>query len=774
MENVTKVAIGGLLHDVGKLLYRNGDGRNHAESGYDFLKDQAQLKEEEILQQIRYHHAANIKTAPIPDDSLAYVTYIADNISSAADRRQTDQQGRGFSRDLPLESIFNRLNENDAHFYYKTGLLEETIRYPQREASPYLPDFYEQCIDRIRDAVKGIVFTETYVNSLSEILESCVSYIPSSTSREEVADISLYDHSKLTAALGCCILLYLEDCGESNYKERLLQQSKKFYNEKSFLLYSIDMSGIQDFIYTISSDKALKNLRARSFYLDIMMEHLVDTVLSKIGLFRTNCIYCGGGHAYLLLPNTESAKEKIEEFESQSNQWFLDWFGTALYVAGGYTACSANDLKNEPEGSYSQMFRRISNHISSRKMARYTPQQIMKLNRKIPDQSLRECAVCRRTDLLGDDDRCTICSGLERFSKAIQTKAFFAVTQNTGEGWILPLPNGCYLVAEDENGLRKRMQEDKAYLRSYCKNKYHTGFSLATHIWVGDYENGSDFHVLADGAEGVRRLAVLRADVDNLGQAFVSGFESEKYGQRYVTLSRTATFSRQLALFFKRHMNEQLANGVYLLCDSDSPKRKATVVYAGGDDLFVIGAWDDIIGFAFDLNDALAAFTQGTLTLSAGIGLYPEKYPVSAMARQTGELEEASKEYPGKNAVTLFDHSHTFSWDHFVNGVLEEKYRQIQEFFQSAPDYGKSFLYRLLELMRERKEKINLARFAYLLARMEPEENSSQEQKERYQEFSRNMYQWMCDEEASRQAITAITIYLYTIRERMEENHETD
>ena len=59
MENVTKVAIGGLLHDVGKLLYRNGDGRNHAESGYDFLKDQAQLKEEEILQQIRYHHAAN-------------------------------------------------------------------------------------------------------------------------------------------------------------------------------------------------------------------------------------------------------------------------------------------------------------------------------------------------------------------------------------------------------------------------------------------------------------------------------------------------------------------------------------------------------------------------------------------------------------------------------------------------------------------------------------------------------------------------------------------
>lgn len=63
------------------------------------------------------------------------------------------------------------------------------------------------------------------------------------------------------------------------------------------------------------------------------------------------------------------------------------------------------------------------------------------------------------------------------------------------------------------------------------------------------------------GCGGIRRLAVFRADIDNLGQAFVSGFESEKHGQRYVTLSRTATFSRKLALFFKRHINILLKNG---------------------------------------------------------------------------------------------------------------------------------------------------------------------------------------------------------------------
>lgn len=33
-----RIAAGALLHDLGKVLYRSSDGRNHSESGYDFLK----------------------------------------------------------------------------------------------------------------------------------------------------------------------------------------------------------------------------------------------------------------------------------------------------------------------------------------------------------------------------------------------------------------------------------------------------------------------------------------------------------------------------------------------------------------------------------------------------------------------------------------------------------------------------------------------------------------------------------------------------------------
>ncbi len=101
---------------------------------------------------------------------------------------------------------------------------------------------------------------------------------------------------------------------------------------------------------------------------------------------------------------------------------------------------------------------------------------------------------------------------------------------------------------------------------------------------------------------------------------------------------------------------------------------------------------------------------------------------------------------------------------------MEEKYTLIRDFFSAMEDYGKSFLYRLLELMRGRSEKINLARYAYLLARMQPGEKASPEQKGRYQEFSCKMFEWMKDDTQCREAVTAIYIYVYTIREGGTEN----
>ena len=50
-------------------------------------------------------------------------------------------------------------------------------------------------------------------------------------------------------------------------------------DDRTLLLVSGDFSGIQDTVYTISSKGALKSLRARSFMLELLTEHIVYEIL---------------------------------------------------------------------------------------------------------------------------------------------------------------------------------------------------------------------------------------------------------------------------------------------------------------------------------------------------------------------------------------------------------------------------------------------------------------------------------------------------------------
>ena len=813
-ENV-KLAIGALLHDIGKLLYRYNDGRNHSRSGYEYLKDVVHIEDREILEQVLYHHASLLKNARIENNSLAYITYIADNIASASDRRKTQEEEPGFDREMSLQSIFNLLNCNDEKLCYSPEQLNENINYPTSVSTGFDEIFYGKIVNEIEKNLRGITWNKNYLNSLLEVLEAQLSYIPSSTMKSEVADISLYDHVKITAAIAASIKEWLDENNISDYKETLFKGATGFYGKKVFLLFSMDMSGIQDFIYTIASKNALKMLRSRSFYLEIFMENLIDELLDYIGMSRSNLIYSGGGHAYIITANTENIKQKIVELELKINEWLLDEFKTALFLGCGYAECSANELHNEPEGTYRQIFKNVSKMISQKKMKRYSAAQIIKLNSKGKKDGTRECRVCRRASkLLEDDDICSVCNAMIDMSQNILYEGFYIVTENPKDKVALPLPFGRYLVAYNKEELLEKMkQDDSSYIRAYTKNKSYTGFKVVKKLWVGDYTLGDSFEKLAKKSEGINRIAVFRADVDNLADAFVNGFVSEKYGEKYMTISRTATFSRKMSMFFKYHINYILKNGEFYIVDKkkeDKGKkrnRNATIVYSGGDDVFVVGSWDDVVGFAVDLQKSLKEFSQDTLTISGGIGIYPAKYPINNMARLTGELEECSKNYKelekkiglckdcnksgncsrecekkSKNAITLFTppqeksgnnslsltQDMTFSWKDFENNVVKIKLNFLKKFFVKTPEKGKAFLYRILELIRGMEDdKINLARLAYTLARLEEALKKDKEagQIKEINFFSSTIYKWIGCEKDRKEFIAAIYLYVYLIRD---------
>ena len=529
-------------------------------------------------------------------------------------------------------------------------------------------------------------------------------------------------------------------------------------------------------------------LRSRSFFLELFMEHYLDELLAGCGVSRANLIYSGGGHCYVLLPNTAAVADTLTRWNRQFNRWLQQQFGTQLFLANAWTPCSGNDLTNTPAQSspYKELFRRVNRLLEQHKFHRYTAEDLRLLNDAAAYPGGRECKVCGTSAALADE-LCPWCRLFVDFSDKIQHKSVLVVSRqpSAADDCTLPTLDGgsVYLTTTDRAAAQKRLSSGEPVLRMYTKNTPYSPLPSTTNLYVGDYAAKNSMDELAEQAAGVRRIAVCRMDVDNLGHAFISGFEQENEKDpvrrmRYVNLSRTSAFSRQMSLFFKGYINGIL-DGL-----------QVSIVYAGGDDVFLVGAWNDVLEAAQRIQRNLTAFSCGALTLSAGIGIFDPHYPIRLSAEETAALEEAAKHLPGKNAVALFtperkavrdakgnllvqpEQGHTYAWDTFRTKVLEEKVGCLQRFFQaydrSCADKGEtprgnSMLYNLLALLREAEnDRINLARYAYLLARLSPKKNAPDYPL--YEQFSHSMMAWALDAVQRHQLITAIYIYVYQNR----------
>jgi CRISPR-associated protein Csm1 len=203
--------------------------------------------------------------------------------------------------------------------------------------------------------------------------------------------------------------------------------------------------------------------------------------------------------------------------------------------------------------------------------------------------------------------------------------------------------------------------------------------------------------------------------------------------------------------------------------------------------LLLVGPWQEVLGAGMDVQHAFRRLTGGALTLSAGVGLFDEKYPLVHMARETGRLEDAAKASTRpdgeKDAVSLFGmeavesggaqllvNQHTYSWQELEQQVLGEKYTLLADTLAARPqELGQSFVYALLDLLRRAdEEKLNIARLAYLLARRECAASAPQDMKQAYNTFKQRVYEWALSPRDRGQLITALMIYIYTHRTKEE------
>ena len=594
------------------------------------------------------------------------------------------------------------------------------------------------------------------------------------------------------------------------------------------MIISGDISGIQDFIYTVPSVGALKSLRGRSVYLEILLESIIDSVLEDLQLTRCNLLYSGGGHFYILGPATETAKSIVKAVKVSVNRWLLDHVGTKLYVALGMATCTGNDVINGE--MQHKLFGEASRETSKGKISRYTKENLEDLfNPNSNINSVRdgdkECSICHTSSVelqpYGDTESlaCHMCDSLYKFGDVL-VQPEESVLGIAEEQAVLENIPSIPVYARDATKLYvipKRKLEALGYSviwkHIYVINEAETGNQVANRLWIADYvsrkTNGDvyDFSELANlsGSDtvGIQRLGVLRADVDNLGAAFIGGFINHRKENlfHFNTFSRYADLSRSLSMFFKAGVNKIVSgnsNGIedirdtyHLWGEDNREKGHIHVIYSGGDDVFLVGPWDELLEVAVDIRKRLRDLTDGKLTISAGLGMFTHSFPITKMAEITGELETVAKDMPTKDSIALFGFDtsnlgqkptchHVYQWDQLIDRVLDGKFKMLQSLLAVSRDgvvsdtsrmpFMRSSMYRIMELLeeivKENSDRIHKARLLYTLSRMEPEK-AMEQQKEAYRKFVATMYDWIQTKESTREVLTAIHLLIYSLREKV-------
>jgi CRISPR-associated protein Csm1 len=188
---------------------------------------------------------------------------------------------------------------------------------------------------------------------------------------------------------------------------------------------------------------------------------------------------------------------------------------------------------------------------------------------------------------------------------------------------------------------------------------------------------------------GIEALGVLKADVDNLGLIFACGLKRN-------SLSRLATLSSQMNYFFS----------IYLPCALSTKDEFMNIytVFAGGDDLFLVGPWNRIINFVLFLRREFQRYVccNAQVTISAGISLNKPGVPVPVIAQKAEDALKASKD-KGRDSVTLF--GETVKWAEFedLNGIRETMLDWLNKGF-----INNAMLFRLnaFAAMAKQKEEI--------------------------------------------------------------------
>ncbi|MBE0435626.1 MAG: type III-A CRISPR-associated protein Cas10/Csm1 [Methylomicrobium sp.] len=750
-----------------------------------------------------------------PETFLQWIIATADRVASGFDREEFEAYNHGeditetgknhyTARQLTLFEQIRLHSQDKQHYAY---------RYPLKPLSPnsIFPVKSEKCEgndDKAAQKEYGELWKE-FVKALKLLPKShrnnwslwldhfetlwgvYTQSIPSATAFNIRPDVSLYDHSRVAAALATALWRYHHERGETDENAaKALKAQDQSWQEKKILLIQGDFFGIQDFIFASGGEtnkRAAKLLRGRSFYVSLLSECAALKVLDALALPSTSQVINAAGKFMIVAPNTPATIEALQQVQQELNDWFLQHSWGQAGVGLAWTDASCNDFRRAKPGKsspYKALITKLFDQLEIAKNQRLNlcgdaaapivfkdfldsfdkDKGVCKIDGKSPasEQLDKETSISRLAwdqlktgEWLTRRERILITRQSLNMSSTLKIPVFgyhisFAENEDIQGKFGEQAKNGNLLRAWD---FSLPESADGALWNGYARrtiNAYVPKFDekAQAESLLGKYA-GEDKLELEDAKtlnhiacedqtlqenhrwQGITALSTLKGDVDNLGMIFQSGLGDD------TSFSKTAALSRQINAFFT----------IYLpwLCRSDDQYRNTYTVFAGGDDFFLIGPWLSQINLAGKMRQAFQEYVAHNpeVHFSAGISTTKPGLPINQLGEMAEDaLERAKAHNPGqvapspKNAVNCFNQA--MFWEVF--SALATRRKRLQELSEDM-DLSTGYVYGLLNLI-DMAEKVDEkpenaiwhSYFAYRTVRMlERNKHLDKEQRKRRQ-----------------------------------------
>lgn len=623
------------------------------------------------------------------NNNLFNIITKADHLSSGMDRNQLTEDQRnendvGSYKSTPIRSIFGVISREDNELKYRLPVQILDVKNIMPISEEFKPNeienLYKQTWNEFVNEIKTLknkyltIYSKSFGDTLLYLLQKYCSYIPSST--HDFPDVSLYDHCKTTAAFAVCLYDYLK---EKNKEVLGLEE-----NECPFILLGADISGIQKYIFNVISKNAAKNLKGRSFYLHLITTTIAKKILDITNLFECNLVYNSGGGFYMILPNTKKVRDGINKIEKETQKALLEKNHGDLSIAIDYVEFSCKDILNK---EVSEIWKKLFEKLELKKQQKFssllennsTTYNLFFNTEKVDfsnenekhwrtsiNNMIEEGNTPQKDDITGKPviepkklDELTL-------SKTTKEQIVLGKELKSADIWIISDTNNNaddveflgyyhYLIKENQlQNFQNLFDSEKTKVLYFNKTNFiPPNIQLLKNATFGfEFYGGNTYPIDNKEPKSYDQLpkgklnknAIIRMDVDNLGYLFQNGFKPH---QR--SFSRYSQLSRNLDLFFKGYLT-------YLWENNNDYKNHTVILYAGGDDLFLLGDWKITIDFAKRIRKDFKEYVcdHPLITLSAGIIIVPPKYPILKMAEWCEEMEQKGKSYEWKNEVVQY------------------------------------------------------------------------------------------------------------------------